>query len=413
MNTRTLPHAQAQTVGRASTPRLPAAARALLALLERLQTGHLELHLPDGSVRRFGQPLPGQPQAVATLHDWDLPSALLRAGDIGLAESWMQGHWSSPHPAELLRLALANREAIDQALYGSWWGALLHRVTHWLNRNTRRGSRRNIAAHYDLGNAFYRLWLDRTMNYSSALFDGDRDEALPLAQQRKVDRAIAATRVRPGERLLEIGCGWGSVAETAARSGVQVSGVTLSTEQLAWAQQRLADAGLAERADLRLQDYRDIDDGPYDAVVSVEMFEAVGREWWPTYFATLQRQLKPGGRACIQVITIRDDLFERYARTPDFIQRYIFPGGMLPSDAEFRRHAAEAGLVVRESLAFGRDYAETLRRWDRAFEAELPAVRAQGYDETFIRMWRFYLAYCEAAFDAGNTDVVQYTLERP
>jgi cyclopropane-fatty-acyl-phospholipid synthase len=244
------------------------------------------------------------------------------------------------------------------------------------------------------------------------LFDGEFAKPLEEAQTAKLRRAIAATGVRPGERLLEIGCGWGALAEAAARDGVDVVGLTLSHEQLAWARARLARAGLAERADLRLQDYRDVRDGPFDAVVAIEMFEAVGRQYWDAWFRAVRRQLKPQGKACVQAIVIRDDLFERYARSPDFIQRHVFPGGMLPSTALFERHANAAGLRVVERLAFGRDYAETLRRWRRDFLARLDAVRALGFDERFVRLWEFYLAYCEAAFDAGDTDVVQFTLQR-
>jgi cyclopropane-fatty-acyl-phospholipid synthase len=224
-------------------------------------------------------------------------------------------------------------------------------------------------------------------------------------------RALDACGVAPGERLLEIGCGWGALAETAAaESGARVSGVTLSTEQLAWAQHRLRALGLD--TDLRLQDYRDIDDGPYDAIVSIEMFEAVGRAYWPGFFRRVHELLKPGGRACIQTITIRDDLFERYAAGTDFIQQYVFPGGLLPSATAFRAAAEAAGLQVVEQFAFGRDYAETLRRWRARFQAEEAAVRALGFDARFLRLWEFYLAYCEAAFDTGDTDVVQFTLHR-
>jgi cyclopropane-fatty-acyl-phospholipid synthase len=219
--------------------------------------------------------------------------------------------------------------------------------------------------------------------------------------------------VQPGERVLEIGCGWGGLAELAARAGAHVTGLTLSTEQLAWARRRVAAAGVAERCDLRLQDYRLVDDPPYDAIISIEMFEAVGLAWWPTYFATLARLLKPGGRACVQSITIADGLFERYARSSDFIQQYIFPGGMLPSPARFRAAAEQAGLVVEDSHAFGPDYAETLRRWRHVFHAHDAEVRQLGFDTAFMRTWDFYLAYCEAAFDAGSTDVVQFTLLRP
>jgi cyclopropane-fatty-acyl-phospholipid synthase len=407
MNTRTLPQAAAA----GPRTRIPAAARAALAMLSRLQVGTLVVHTPDGATHVGGGGR-ADLQATLTVHDWSVFGAALRGGDIAFAEAFLAGDWSTPDLADLLRLLAANRDAIERAVYGSWWGVLLDRALHALNRNTRRGSRRNVAAHYDLGNAFYALWLDPTMNYSSAWFDGDAARPFAQAQDAKVRRAIEASGLRPGQRLLEIGCGWGAVAEQAAATAAVV-GVTLSAEQLAYARERVARAGVGARADLRLQDYRDVDDGPFDAIVSIEMFEAVGRAYWDTYFETVHRQLKPGARACIQVIVIRDDLFERYARSADFIQRHVFPGGMLPSAALFERHAGRAGLRVLDRLAFGRDYAETLRRWRGAFLARLDEVRRQGFDERFIRLWEFYLAYCEAAFDTGNTDVIQFTLERP
>jgi len=410
MTSRTLP--PSSDAGGRATSRAPAAARAALALLQRLQAGTLTIRTPDGATHQSVGALQPELHTVLDVHDWAMFKATLRAGDIGFAESFMAGQWSTPQLADLLRLILANREVIEKAIYGSWWGSLLHRIQHALNRNTRRGSKRNIQAHYDLGNAFYVLWLDPTMTYSSAWFDGDRTRPLEHAQTAKLERAIAATGVRPGQRLLEIGCGWGAVAEAAARQGVDVVGLTLSTEQLAWAQVRLARAGVADRADLRLQDYRDVPDGPFDAIVSVEMFEAVGREYWDAYFQAVHAQLKPGGKACIQAIVIRDDLFERYVRSADFIQRYVFPGGMLPSTALFEQHARAAGLRVVERFGFGLDYAETLRQWRHAFLARLDEVRAQGFDDRFVRLWEFYLAYCEAAFDAGNTDVIQFTLQR-
>jgi cyclopropane-fatty-acyl-phospholipid synthase len=341
-------------------------------------------------------------------------AAALKSGDIGFAESFIDGHWTTPDLAALLRLFIANRDAMEAVIYGSWWGSLAARVRHLLNRNSRRGSRKNIHAHYDLGNAFYKLWLDETMNYSSALFEGDLERPMAQAQQAKVRRALDECHLQPGARLLEIGCGWGALAEEAAvRHGAQVTGVTLSTEQLAFARERMTRHAVAERTELRLQDYRDIDDGPFDAIASIEMFEAVGREYWGSFFQTVHRQLKPGGRACIQTITIRDDLFERYANSTDFIQQYIFPGGMLPCAQGFRVEARKAGLEVVSELAFGRDYAETLRRWRRDFLARDGQVRQLGFDTRFMRIWEFYLAYCEAAFDTGNTDVIQFTLRRP
>ncbi|MGC4078590.1 MAG: cyclopropane-fatty-acyl-phospholipid synthase family protein [Rubrivivax sp.] len=391
----------------------PAAARTVFRLLRRLAVGTLDVQLPDGSLAHFGTGREGEPRASMRLLDWSVCSATLKSGDIGFAEAYIDGRWTSPDVVALLQLFIANREAVEDAIYGRWWGSLLHRFKHLLNRNSRRGSRKNIHAHYDLGNAFYRLWLDETMNYSSAWFDGDTSKPMPEAQRAKVRRALRECGVRAGDRVLEIGCGWGAVAEAATNEfGARVTGVTLSTEQLAYARERLARLGLGTQADLRLQDYRDIQDGPFDAIVSIEMFEAVGREYWASYFRTVRDRLKPGGKACIQSITIRDDLFARYVRSTDFIQQYVFPGGLLPSASAFRAEARKAGLEVVGELAFGADYAETLRRWRVDFLAHEPAVRAQGFDTRFVRIWEFYLAYCEAAFATGNTNVVQFTLHR-
>ena len=391
----------------------PAAARTVFALLKKLQHGTLDVQMPDGAQARFGSGAANEPKAALRLVDWRVCSAALKSGDIGFAEAYIDGHWTTPDLAALLRLFIANRDAMDSVIYGTWWGSLAYRLKHLLNRNSRDGSKKNIHAHYDIGNSFYKLWLDETMNYSSALFEGDFARPSSQAQTAKVRRALTECGVRPGDRVLEIGCGWGALAQEAtAGLGARVTGVTLSTEQLAFAQERMQRLGVAERADLRLQDYRDISDGPYDAVASIEMFEAVGREYWASYFQTVHRQLKPGGRACIQTITIRDDLFERYIKSTDFIQQYIFPGGLLPSPQAFRAEAQRAGLEVVNELAFGPDYAETLRRWRADFLSRDGQVRQLGFDTRFMRIWEFYLAYCEAAFDTGNTDVIQFTLSR-
>lgn len=389
----------------------PAAARTVFKLLARLQYGSVDVQLPDGGAAHFGGA--EGPRAAIRIKDWAVCTAALRSGDIGFAESFVAGHWSTPDLRALLEVFVRNREALEDVVYGSWLGALVHRVQHWLNRNSRAGSRKNIHAHYDLGNHFYKLWLDPSMNYSSAWFDGDLHRPMGEAQQAKMQRALRECNVAPGQRVLEIGCGWGALAECAARDfGAKLTGVTLSSEQLAWGQKRLADAGLQDQAELRLQDYRDIQEPAFDAVVSIEMFEAVGRAYWDGYFQTVHQQLKPGGRACIQSITIRDDLFERYTRSSDFIQQYIFPGGMLPSPSVFRAQAEKAGLRVVNELAFGLDYAETLRRWREDFMHRDAEVRQLGFDTRFMRLWEFYLAYCEAAFAAGNTNVMQFTLMR-
>ncbi|CAN7197566.1 class I SAM-dependent methyltransferase [Polaromonas sp. LjRoot131] len=403
----------------------PAAARSALRLLQELRHGVLTLHLPDGSQRRFGEHPqqhdmhgPGHPSASMTLHNWKVFGAALKSGDIGFAESYIAGDWSTPNLTELLKLFSTNRREVDAMIFGTWFGRLLYRVKHLLHHNSRANSRKNIHAHYDLGNAFYRLWLDETMNYSSAWFDGDLSRPLPEAQNAKVCRALDMAGVKPGDRVLEIGCGWGALAEQAiAHRGAAVVGVTLSTEQLAYANARLQRLGVrigaAGRADLRLQDYRDIPDAPFDAICSIEMVEAVGQAYWPTYFATVSRLLKPGGRACLQSIVINDALFDRYVGSTDFIQQYIFPGGCLPCPREFRRQAQAAGLEVVDEFAFGADYAETLRRWRDAFMARGAEVAALGFDERFMRIWAFYLAYCEAAFDTGDINLMQFTLRKP
>ena len=393
----------------------PAAARTVLKLLKGLRHGSLTLQLPDGSMQRFGSE--ALPHATLHLNNWNVFSAALKSGDIGFAESYIAGDWNTPNLTELLRILVKNRAEVEQVIYGSWAGRLLYRVKHLLNRNTRANSQKNIHAHYDLGNAFYRLWLDESMNYSSALFNGDLSQPMAQAQATKVRRALAMTGVKAGDRVLEIGCGWGALAEMATTEfGASVAGVTLSTEQLAFAQDRMQRLGVTTgpgaQADLRLQDYRDISDAPFDAICSIEMVEAVGREYWPTYFAAVAKLLKPGGRACVQSIVISDALFERYVGSTDFIQQYVFPGGCLPCPREFRAQAQAAGLDVVDEYAFGRDYAETLRRWRDAFLANRAQVLQNGFDERFILIWEFYLAYCEAAFEEDNTDVVQYTLQK-
>ena len=385
--------------------RPPASARLILKMLQGLKHGALLLQRPDGAYQLFGD---GSFPIALELANWKLCGAALRSGDIGFAESFIAGDWKTDNLPGLIELLIRNRDGIEQLVYGSWWGSLLYRLKHLMNRNSRAGSRKNIHAHYDIGNAFYRLWLDPTMTYSSAIFrDGDDLAAAQLAKYRRI---VGQLQLQPGARVLEIGCGWGGFAETAAKEAqAHVTGLTLSSEQLAYAQQRLAGAGLSDRADLRLCDYRDCD-GQFDAIASIEMFEAVGESYWPSYFACVARNLRQGGRACIQTITIDDALFERYRKGTDFIQQYIFPGGMLPSPSEFRRMAGLHGLRVVDEFRFGLDYAQTLLQWRRSFLAQRDAVEARGFDQGFMLTWEFYLAYCEAAFRAGNTDVMQFTL---
>ena len=374
--------------------------RTVFALLDKLSGGRLTVRLPDGRCVAFGH---GERCVSLQVHDERLFARVLARGDIGFAEAYLDGWWESPDLTGVLALLARNREVLTRAVYGSWRQLLSARMRHWFNRNSRAGSKRNIMAHYDLGNAFYRQWLDPSMSYSAALYRAQDDGSLLAAQHAKYHRILDRLQARAGERVLEIGCGWGGFAELAVQAGLQVTGLTLSPAQLAWAQARVP------AADLRLQDYRDTQ-AQFDHLVSIEMFEAVGERWWPTYFSTVARALKPGGKALIQSITIRDDLFSAYRRGTDFIQQYIFPGGMLPSRSAFRRAAERQGLQVTDEFAFGLDYARTLAEWRAAFEAHWPQIAALGFDETFRRLWRFYLCYCEAGFLAGNIDVVQFEL---
>jgi cyclopropane-fatty-acyl-phospholipid synthase len=404
------------TTRTSSTEAMPAAARRVLSLLQRLQHGTLHVQWPDGRVEQFGSvPASGKSlNATLHLHSYAPLTQALKSGDIGFAESYIAGEWTTNNLADLLQLLVANRRDMDELIFGSWLGRLYYRVRHLLHRNTRSNSKKNIHAHYDLGNAFYELWLDPTMNYSSAWFDNDHAKPMAEAQTAKVRRALRMVDAKAGDRILEIGCGWGALAELGGTEfGAHMSGVTLSHEQLAFANQRMQRLGLDSTSSLRLQDYRDIDDGPYDAICSIEMLEAVGQEYWDTYFESVARLLKSGGKACVQTIVIDDALFERYVKSTDFIQQYIFPGGCLPCPRAFRAHAERAGLKVVDELAFGLDYAETLRRWRHQFMADKAQVLQLGFDERFMRIWEYYLAYCEAAFEQHNTDVIQFTLLKP
>jgi cyclopropane-fatty-acyl-phospholipid synthase len=387
---------------------MPPQARLAMAMLAKLKHGALRLRRPDGITSHHGE---GSEPVALDLRNWKVCSAAAKSGDIGFAETFIAGDWSTDNLPGLIELFVRNREAVEDMIYGTWWGNLLYRVKHLFNHNSKSGSRKNIQAHYDLGNDFYALWLDASMTYSSALFSNPQ-ATLKQAQDAKYRRLLGELALPEHSNILEIGCGWGGFAEVAAReSGHRVTGLTLSAEQLGYACSRLERAGLAQYADLRLQDYRDLT-GTFDAVASIEMFEAVGEAYWPQYFSCVAQALKPGGRACIQSIVIADDLFAQYRKGTDFIQQYIFPGGMLPCPREFREQAARHGLRVVNELAFGQDYARTLQLWREQFKAQLTAVREQGFDERFVRTWEFYLAYCEAGFRAGSLDVYQFTLEK-
>lgn len=374
------------------------------AILDRIDrglvTGSIEASLPDGSHRLLGGRAPGF-SAVVELRDWRALLRLATGGSVGWYQAWAQGEWASPDPVPLFALFMANAETLGGAARarGPWrW---LAKALHWLNRNSRAGARRNIHAHYDLGNDFYAGWLDPALVYSSARYDRGAT-TLAAAQQDKLTTMVE--RVAGASTVLEIGCGWGALASRLRDGGAGVTALSLSDEQLAYARAHHADI------DFRRQDYRDVS-GQFDAVVSVEMVEAVGRRYWPAFFDCLARNLKPGGRAALQYIAIREPLFAAYAASADFIQTYVFPGGMLASDAEFRRLAAARGLAWSDEDRFGMDYAETLRQWRENFERVVDAGRLPaGFDRRFVELWRYYLMYCEGGFRGGGIDVVQVTL---
>lgn len=381
---------------------------AILRLLRGLECGQLRLHLPDGRCMSVQGQLPG-PRVDVLVKRHRAMRRLVLGGDIGFAEAYIDGDWACRDLPGLFELAARNHPVMVRRMEPNAMGRLLGRLAHARNRNSRRGSRRNIAAHYDLGNDFYAQWLDNTMSYSAGIFSGEGG-SLEAAQRRKYRRICNELRLRPGQRVLEIGCGWGGFAEVAAAEyGAKVTGITLSREQLAYARERIATQGLSGQVDLLIKDYRDLI-GRFDHIVSIEMVEAVGQEYWSGYFETLARCLKPGGRAVLQSILIAEENFEGYRRSPDFIQRYVFPGGMLPTHDRLIRHAAAAGLECADTHLFGQDYAETLALWRAAFESNWPAISKQGFDDRFRLLWRYYLAYCEGGFRGGAIDVGQFTL---
>jgi cyclopropane-fatty-acyl-phospholipid synthase len=377
-----------------------------------LEAGAIEAILPDGSTRRLGGRAPG-PEPVVHLHSWRSLVRLVSSGSVGWYKAWEQGEWSSPDPVPLFDLFMRNGESLGDTARAKGLFRLVNHLAHSFRGNDKRGSRKNIAYHYDLGNDFYRAWLDPGMTYSSAVFAAplSAEEPLEAAQARKLHLLLDRLDLRPGDSLLDIGCGWGSLAEVAARDyGARATGLTLSAEQRNYAEARLAEAGLAGRASIELRDYRDAE-GQYDAVASVEMAEAVGQDYWPSYLEAIARLLRPGGRAALQFISIREPLFEAYAANADFIQTYIFPGGMLVSEARFRALAEALGLEWRDREGYGLHYAETLKRWRAGYEAAVEEGRLPpGFDEPFHRLWLYYLMYCEGGFRGGGIDVVQVTL---
>jgi cyclopropane-fatty-acyl-phospholipid synthase len=389
----------------------PAAFRTAVAIARRnWHEGALSFVLPSGRTLRIDGAAPG-PRGCLIVKDFRFVSRVLASGDIGLAEGFMTGEWDTPDLSALLEAITVNFDRLDKLARGKLLARTVHVVAHALKRNSRRGARRNILAHYDLGNAFYARWLDPSMTYSSARFERP-GQSLSEAQRHKYATLAKEIGLAPGRHVLEIGCGWGGFAEYAARDvGARVTAITLSPAQHEFARRRLFDQGLAERADVRLMDYRDVE-GQFDHVASIEMFEAVGEAYWPAYFAKVRDVLAPGGRAGLQIITIRDELFRAYRSRSDFLRKYIFPGGMLPSEARLRQETDRAGLEWTAIIRFGQSYADTLAQWATSFEAAWEDIRRLGFDERFRRLWRFYLSYCEAGFRAGRTNVVQLGLAR-
>jgi cyclopropane-fatty-acyl-phospholipid synthase len=392
------------TLGR-DTKDLPFFVRKALGFAAGLQRGSLDVALPDG--RRFVfRAAEDGPAAVLFIRDFRFARRFAGGGDIGMGESYFMGEWDSPDVTEFIRLFAVNAQMIQNLLVDRPIARWVQQFRHWLNKNTKKRARKNIHAHYDLGNRFYESWLDQTMTYSSGIFEpGDND--LSTAQLRKYRSLASKIDLRPEHHLLEIGCGWGGFAEFAARDiGCRVTGLTISQEQFDFAKQRIAAAGLADLVTLKLQDYRD-EKGAYDRIASIEMFEAVGEAYWPTYFRQIDQRLKPGGSAGIQVIMIQDQFFESYRREIDFIRRYVFPGGMLPSPTALANVTTRAGLTLKTETIFGLDYAHTLAQWRDRFREAWPTLTPLGFDERFRRLWEYYLSYCEAGFRAGTIDVRQ------
>jgi cyclopropane-fatty-acyl-phospholipid synthase len=384
---------------------LPRSARLALSIASYMRRGSIEVQLPDGRKLLFEGAESG-PAAKMVVHDFGFAWRLLRGGDLGIAESYLRGEWETPNLTEFLYLFCVNVEMMQAILRGKplvRWAQLFQ---HWLNRNTRRQARKNIHAHYDLGNEFYRAWLDPTMTYSSALFDQDSTD-LSVAQLRKYESLAQQIGLKPGQNVLEIGCGWGGFAEYAAKThGANVTGLTISKEQHDYARKRLFEAGLADKVAIKMQDYRD-ETGIYDRIVSIEMIEAVGEQFWPDFFRQMRDRLAAGGIAGIQAITIQERFFLNYRREIDYIRRYVFPGGMLPSPAILKSLGVRFGIPLVGEKVFGDDYARTLSVWRDRFRDAWPSLVPLGFDERFRRLWEYYLAYCEAGFRSRNIDVRQ------
>ncbi len=392
---------------------LPRKAGFVLKSLAMIRFGSLEITIPGGKIIRYQAPEHG-PHAVATLHNWGVVRRAVSSGSLGVAESYLDGEWDSPDVTSFLELFLLNAygAGTDHFFDRNPIINFFSKISHWLNRNTRSGSKRNISAHYDLGNAFYTQWLDPSMTYSSALFQ-DGANSLEEAQEAKYRALAKAIDIRPEHHVLEIGCGWGGFAEyVASKIGAKMTCLTISQEQFDFARARIEKAGLSDKVEIKFQDYRD-ETGTYDRIGSIEMFEAVGESYWPSYFSQLNACLKPGGRAGLQYISIKEEDFEGYRRAPDFIQKYIFPGGMLPTESIMTDMGIKNGLKQIASRPFGHDYAATLRAWRITFNEKWETIKPLGFDDRFRRMWNFYFHYCEAGFLVGSINVHQIVYKKP
>ena len=385
--------------------------KAVLAIVRNLKSGSLTFVLPDG--RRFETKGAAEgPAGEIIVRNPDLFGRMVREGDLGFAEAYMDGWWDTPDLQSLLDVVLLNNDNVGRGFPGQFIVRAYERLRHWMNRNTKSGSRKNISHHYDLGNEFYGAWLDETMTYSSALYRSN-NESLAEAQINKYASIVDLMGAGEGDHVLEVGCGWGGFAEYAAGvRGAKVTGITISKEQHDFAKARMQREGLNDKVEIVMRDYRD-EDGRYDGIASIEMFEAVGEKYWPGYFEMIKGRLKPGASASLQIITIADEWFPNYRKSVDFIQKYIFPGGMLPSPTVLRQQVAKAGLDFTGSIEFGQSYSETLREWRDVFNSKWDGIRELGFDERFYRMWNFYLACCASTFMAGTTDVTQVSIRRP
>lgn len=386
------------------------AMRLCLRLLVHTQGGRLDVTLPDHSILTFGDEN-SKTHAALNIHNNRAAKKLLRGGVLGFCESYMDDDWSSPDMTAFFILMLNNTAALKSSLFGKKWVRIISRIIHLLKPNSRNGSRKNIYSHYDIGNDFYSQWLDPSMTYSSAYFaDGITD--LAKAQDRKYEELIRRLDLKPEHHVLEIGCGWGGFAEYAAKTiGCKVTALTISEAQYGYAKTRIKNAGLSDKVEIRLQDYRDVQ-GDFDRIASIEMFEAVGEKYWPIYFSTIKERLKTGGRAVLQTITIRDKDFTNYRKSADYIQRYIFPGGMLPSIGALAQEIKSAGLMQGDHLSFGKDYARTLKLWNDDFQKAWPRIQSETLDPRFKRLWEQYLCYCEAGFESGRIDVIQIAIDK-